>query len=590
MRSPAPWIVGLVASTGVTSAAVVSPPRSHAFYNDFGYEKLAYGMHPFQAHRTLSTDVPKFNILQSSPQCSTNLYTFLAPRGKEVQVPQATIFDSEGRLVWTSGYERQQLYDLKVQAYKGEQYLTFWSGDDTVGGHGAGTIHMLDKNYQEFKKIQAANGKDADLHDFVITKDGTALITIYARRDVDLNSVGKPFAGPVWDCYIQEINIETGEAIFEWSALDHLKISSAMIEIGPAGEDDIPWDWFHINSIDKDAKGNYLVSSRFLQALVYIDGRSGDVIWIIGGKDNMFTDLSGGNATNFAYQHDARWADDDTTITMFDNAVDDYHLERALTRGLKIRVDQTAMTAQIVTEYMNPRKIIGKSQGSYQTLPNGHVLLGYGDSAAFTEYAADGTVLCDVHFGPEVRYTFSDVMSYRVHKYEWHGWPLTLPVSVLDQSEDREWKVYVSWNGATEIKDWVLEGANELTFVNKSGQMYESTSWKKLTSETKIDYETAIALQYHYPAWLRVVALDAAGNVLGVGESLNGTAVGQPWRRNRPPIGEEQDWMMRVLVYFCGALSLCMAGYMLKSIWRSSGGHSHLRRRMLSLRRSQAWI
>ncbi|KAJ1332007.1 Arylsulfotransferase (ASST) [Microdochium nivale] len=589
MRSPSPWLPGLVASAAVARAGVASPPGTHAFHNDFGYEKQAYGMHPFQAYRTLSTDVPKFNILQSSPQCATSLYTFLAPRGKEIHIPQATIYDNDGRLVWTSAYERQQLYDLKVQIYKDEPYLTFWSGDDTVGGHGAGTTHMLDKNYQEFKKIRAANGKEADLHDFVITKNGTALLTIYASRNVDLSSVGKPFDGQVWDCYIQEIDIETGEAIFEWSALDHLKISSAFNDIGSDGENDIPWDWFHINSIDKDAKGNYLISSRFLQALVYIDGRSGDVIWIIGGKDNMFMDLSDGNATNFAYQHDARWADDDMTITMFDNAVDDLHLDRALTRGLKIRVDQEAMTAQVVTEYYNPRKILGKSQGSYQTLPNGHVLLGYGDSAAFTEYAADGTVLCDVHFAPESRYSFSDVMSYRVHKYEWHGWPLTLPVSVLDQSEDHDWKVYVSWNGATEIKDWVLEGASELTMTNETGKLVETTSWRKLTSQPKVDYETVIDLQYHYPPWLRAVALDAAGNVLGVGESLNGTAVGQPWRRNRPPINEEQDWMMRMLVYFCGALSLGMAVYMLKSIWRATGPAS-LRRRMLSLRRNQTRI
>lgn len=63
----------------------------------------------------------------------------------------------------------------------------------------------------------------------------------------------------------------------------------------------------------------------------------------------------------------------------------------------------------------------------------------------------------------------------------------------------------------------------------------------------------------------------------------------QPWRRNRPPINEEQDWMMRVLVYFCGALSLGMAVYMLKSIWRATGPAS-LRRRMLSLRRNQTKI
>lgn len=102
-----------------------------------------------------------------------------------------------------------------------------------------------------------------------------------------------------------------------------------------------------------------------------------------------------------------------------------------------------------------------------------------------------------------------------------------MPVSVLDQSEDHDWKVYVSWNGATEIKNWVLEGASELTMANETGKLVETTKWRKLTRQPKLDYETVIDLQYHYPPWLRVVALDAAGNVLGWGESLNGTAVGQ---------------------------------------------------------------
>lgn len=150
MRGPSPWIAGLIASSSVANAAVASPLGSHAFYNDYGYEKEAYGKHPYQAHRTLSHDVPKFNILQSSPQCATSLYTFLAPRGKEMITPQATIYDTDGRLVWTSAFERQQLYDLKVQTYRDQQYLTFWSGDDTVGGHGAGTIHMVSERQGVF--------------------------------------------------------------------------------------------------------------------------------------------------------------------------------------------------------------------------------------------------------------------------------------------------------------------------------------------------------------------------------------------------------------------------------------------------------
>ena len=48
------------------------------------------------------------------------------------------------------------------------------------------------------------------------------------------------------------------------------------------------WDAYHMNSIDKDYDGNYLVSIRHLNALVKIDKNDGSVIWKMGGKASNF--------------------------------------------------------------------------------------------------------------------------------------------------------------------------------------------------------------------------------------------------------------------------------------------------------------
>ena len=47
--------------------------------------------------------------------------------------------------------------------------------------------------------------------------------------------------------------------------------------------------------------------------------------------------------------------------------------------------------------------------------------------AAYTEFAADGEILCDVHFGAESVFRFGRISSYRAFKGEWIGRPVTPP-------------------------------------------------------------------------------------------------------------------------------------------------------------------
>jgi hypothetical protein len=172
------------------------------------------------------------------------------------------------------------------------------------------------------------------------------------------------------------------------------------------------------------------------------------------------------------------------------------------------------MTAKLLTTYMNPHHIHGISQGSFQTLDNGNVLIGYGNTAAFTEYSYDGHVLCDTHFGPESRFGSSDVQSYRVYKYEWHATPLTNPDAVIIQHEDEaRWSFYVSWNGATEIATWVLQGSDNNTMID--------SNWRDLESRPKDEFEEEFALTPDSPRFLRAVAFNKNGQRLGIGGPLD---------------------------------------------------------------------
>lgn len=155
----------------------------------------------------------------------------------------------------------------------------------------------------------------ADLHEFLLTPDGTTLMTIYQKQPYDMSewrsfdtTLDPNDADPnwIWDCVMQEVSVHTGDVLFEWRASDHISVNDTYHLVRRTGNYEDPFDWFHMNSIHKDELGNYLVSARYTHSITYIDSNTGDVIWVLGGKSNMFMDLSNGSAISFAWQHDAR--------------------------------------------------------------------------------------------------------------------------------------------------------------------------------------------------------------------------------------------------------------------------------------------
>lgn len=311
----------------------------------------------------------------------------------------------------------------------------------------------------------------------------------------------------IWDSLFQEIDIETNELLFEWRATDHFNFSDCYNPWKLQNED-VPgkegWDWFHLNSIDKDNKGNYLISSRYSHSLAYIDHKTGKVLWQLGGKNNSFTDLSDGLATGMQWQHHATWQDDYTAVTVYDNQAVNWN--RTLeSRGLKIRLDQEAMTAEVVAMAIHPQHYVVHSQGSISQLSNGNLFIGYGYASAFTEYSPDGKeVLCDwqyasLHSGPRGAYSPGLIQSYRAYKLPWKGFPLESPKVAIEDGI-----FYVSWNGATEHRKWLLEGS------------YTVADWRLIDETPRDGFETEIALHGANFTAFRLTAFDRDEHILGM--------------------------------------------------------------------------
>lgn len=301
-----------------------------------------------------------------------------------------------------------------------------------------------------------------DLHEFKLTDNGTALLTVYTTTTADLRGMGMGRGEHGWivDNLLQEIDLESGELLFEWRVSDHFDpVDTYMTNPFGGYWETIPFDFYHLNSIDKDSQGNYLISSRHFHSVTCISP-TGEILWILGGRDNQFKDLSDGRATDFKWQHDARWvSEEEGILTLFDNSkAGPLHVDAPNSRAMFIKLDIPNRTAKLVQSLESLQRILASSQGSVQMLPDsGNTFVGWGSAAAFSEYDEAGNLLCETHLGASWFYWLERFKSYRSTKvFNWHGHPKKPPQAKIDDDS-----LFVSWNGATEVAYWALEIARD---------------------------------------------------------------------------------------------------------------------------------
>lgn len=200
----------------------------------------------------------------------------------------------DGRL---DGYTQTMAYS--VQQYQNKSVLAIWQGQFNSGGYGYGYNLLLNQSYQVVGNVTTdLAGLGADIHEFQITTNDTALLTAYNTTQLDLTQYGGPADGYILTGIFQEVDIATGKSMFVWNSLDHVDPSECYVSPGSTGTEASPWDYLHINSIEKDDRGNYLISSRHCHAAYYIDGSNGEILWRLGGKNSTFT----GEGSEFYYQ------------------------------------------------------------------------------------------------------------------------------------------------------------------------------------------------------------------------------------------------------------------------------------------------
>jgi hypothetical protein len=105
------------------------------------YDLGLYGAYPHISYASFDLVSPRAEIEEWDARCDNGDLILLTPRGRSVPTPGPMIVDAEGNLVWMES-KFGEVMDMKMQAYNGEQYLTFWAGIDD-GTHGRGHYYMV---------------------------------------------------------------------------------------------------------------------------------------------------------------------------------------------------------------------------------------------------------------------------------------------------------------------------------------------------------------------------------------------------------------------------------------------------------------
>lgn len=271
-----------------------------------------------------------------------------------------------------------------------------------------------------------------------------------------------------------------------------------------------------------------------MHSIYLIDGKTGDILWTLGGKKNTFTELaadeganpSGEELLSFAWQHHARFypGSDEKEITFFDNHVlttSHQTCKGDCSRGLHIRLDFSdqpedgssapSPTAQIVREFLHPQELQAQSQGSVQALEDnsGNVFVGWGRCPTFTEHTPSGEAVMSVQFSPwHTRSNTIALDNYRAYRMDWAATPTWDPDVMTSRRGEAGGAlgVYASWNGATEVRAWAFLASNSSRDLADYNRV--------VAIVPRAGFETSVVLEW--PArYARAAALDADNNVIG---------------------------------------------------------------------------
>jgi len=376
---------------------------------------------------TVPADFPK--VIINSKRNPAPGYIYIANFGMGAERSYLMILDNDGNPV---KYKKVPLpgFDFKMQPNGLITNAHIVTSHIPQGwGWAEAYMEVMNNDLEIIDTIQCKGGYIADFHDFKMLPNGHYLLISYDPQPIDMSQVvegGNPNA-IVLGSIIQELDADKN-VVFQWRSWDHIPLTDTYASLTGVAIDPV-----HINAVELDYDGNLLISSRHLSEITKISRETGEIIWRLGGKKNMFTFINEHeeNApTYFSYQHDIRRLSNGN-VTLYDNG--NQH-PTPYSRAVEYKLDETNLTAELVWEYRNNPDIFGATMGSTQRLPNGNTVIGWGGVTEghiriVSEVNPIGEIEFELSFPRGVTF---QTTSYRAYRYPY---PTMLPEAVVIKNE-----------------------------------------------------------------------------------------------------------------------------------------------------------
>jgi arylsulfotransferase ASST len=416
------------------------------------------------------------------------------------------IVDSHLQPVWFNPIGTKEFANnLRVQTYNGKPALSWWQGVITnTGATQSGALYVVDQHYRPIgHPLRGTNGWTITQHEAIIVGHNV-WVTAVKPEQMDLTSYGGAANGTVINAAVQEYDLTTGQLKYTWDAAPdgiqpgHIPLSDSYAKPSPSAT--VPWDAYHINSIQVGTKG-FVTSMRNTWSAYSVDTLTGLTSWTLGGKHSTYSLPANGQ---FEWQHDVEVHPGGLVTVFNDNCcaiVGPGKLgpPNGQAVALVLRLDNANDTASLVNSY--GRNLFVGFQGNAQLQPNGNMLAGWGSAPYFTEFAKSGKQVLDAVLP-------SPDLSYRAYLSKWVGLPTTAPSGAARNAKANKSTVYASWDGATQVTAWrVLAGRN-------------AKSLKIVAGRAKTGFETTLPLKARYGTY-KVQALDARGHVLSTSKAFS---------------------------------------------------------------------
>jgi hypothetical protein len=339
---------------------------------------------------------------------------FIAPMGGNYAAGPEILTDT-GKVVWFHALPQGQgATDFRTQTYLGQPVLTWYQ----AGSGSGGTDYIYNDHYRQIATVRAGHGYSTDFHEFLITPWNTALILADDMTTANLTSIGGPPDQAVIDGLVQEVDIKTGQVLFQWDSAGHVPYTDSHV---PRPSDaSQPWDWFHINAVHLDTDGNLLIDARNTWTTYKVNRHTGAIMWGLGGKQSSFRlkaapgQVLDADGEIFSWQHDPE-AIGGGLYTWFDDESPGQPGGASLlghSRAVTVRLDLATHVATLIKSDNQPEGLVAGVEGNAQTMPDGNLFVGWGALPYISEFSPSGALLFNAQFP-------AGVSTYRAYRLPW---------------------------------------------------------------------------------------------------------------------------------------------------------------------------